>query len=285
MTSTEKTFENFDDSYTDEPVDEDARDEARAQSDTISAAECYAAENHGEDLDDETIATLKLFEDLDEEEAVAEFEAKKAATAPTATDVMIAREMRDIEELMSRHNARLGWPYNKPGKKAERKAKRSRKSDGVVVIKARREGTCPVCKGYIEIESRIAKVGGVWVCADCYDNTEESKLSEKVDEVRDRRSTEYTDSEWVGEVGKSLNVSAAKVIGRPWWRSRYGVTNCYIMITPEKNVVVWKTTSILHNVNGDPAHPGDVVRFRAKVRAHSVRDGVKQTVVERAVQK
>ncbi|QWY83557.1 hypothetical protein [Rhizobium phage RHph_X2_26] len=90
-------------------------------------------------------------------------------------------------------------------------------------------------------------------------------------EVRQRDA----DSEFVGEVGKR-ELFAVDIVGVATLASMYGDQYLHFMKDPAGNVLVYKGSAKL-------GEKGAAVRFKATIKQHNERDGIKQTVVSRPV--
>ena len=80
-------------------------------------------------------------------------------------------------------------------------------------------------------------------------------------------------SEYVGEVGQRITLKAATVALLSSWDGYYGTTWLYKFVDESGNVYIWFASR--------PCTAEDGATIRATVKEHSVRDGVKQTVVTR----
>jgi len=97
------------------------------------------------------------------------------------------------------------------------------------------------------------------------------------------------------EAAKEAKIASAQHIGivgercdfdltlkfKTTYETRFGFTTVYVMEDGANNVVVYKGSSYLTRENGDVVETGDRVKFKATVKAHGERDGVKQTIVSR----
>ena len=80
-------------------------------------------------------------------------------------------------------------------------------------------------------------------------------------------------SEYVGEVGQRITLKAATVALLASWDGYYGTTWLYKFVDERGNVFIWRSSRPFTAENG--------ATIRATVKEHSVRDGVKQTIVTR----
>lgn len=97
-------------------------------------------------------------------------------------------------------------------------------------------------------------------------------------EKQKAREIEFEDlqgSEWIGDVKDRLDFEA-KLLFTTSWEGRYGPTFLYKFLTVEGNVLVW-FASRYQNVD-----VGESYSFKATVKNHDERDGIKQTIVNRA---
>ena len=80
-------------------------------------------------------------------------------------------------------------------------------------------------------------------------------------------------SEYVGEIGQRITLKAVTVALLSSWDGYYGTTRLYKFVDESGNVYIWFASR--------PCTAEDGATIRATVKEHSVRDGVKQTVVTR----
>lgn len=80
-------------------------------------------------------------------------------------------------------------------------------------------------------------------------------------------------SNYVGVIGKRIELTAEKVELVTSWETEYGTTRLYKFTDEDGNVFVWFASKILKANNG--------TRIRGTVKNHSERDGIKQTVLTR----
>ena len=80
-------------------------------------------------------------------------------------------------------------------------------------------------------------------------------------------------SEYVGEIGQRITLKAVTVALLSSWDGYYGTTWLYKFVDESGNVYIWFASR--------PCTAEDGATIRATVKEHSVRDGVKQTVVTR----
>lgn len=87
----------------------------------------------------------------------------------------------------------------------------------------------------------------------------------------------------VGTVGERRDFDLTlkfKVI----FETQFGFTKIYGMEDDAGNVIVYKGSSYLTHPNGDALEKGDRVKFKATIKSHGERDGIKQTIVSRPKQ-
>lgn len=65
------------------------------------------------------------------------------------------------------------------------------------------------------------------------------------------------------------------------YETRFGFTKIYVMEDDAGNVVVYKGSAYLTNPDGSAPELGNRLKFKASVKAHGERDGIKQTIVSR----
>jgi len=97
-----------------------------------------------------------------------------------------------------------------------------------------------------------------------------------LDEAERRKAeaaTRDARSQFVGEVGERREFDVT-VRFSTHYETRYGVTYINVMVDDDGNIIVGKGTKKY-------GHNGERVRFVATIKQHNVRDGVKQTIVNR----
>lgn len=98
-----------------------------------------------------------------------------------------------------------------------------------------------------------------------------------------QRRADAEASDWIGSVGERIEIRAT-IEAIPTWQTAYGRTYCYLLRCGD-NRVVWYASSqmvVSQDSGSRAAEVGDVVALRCTVKAHDVRDDVRQTVVTRA---
>ncbi len=90
-------------------------------------------------------------------------------------------------------------------------------------------------------------------------------------------------SEYVGQVGKRIDVDIANMKLVTSWETQWGWTWLYKFIDTDGNVLVWFASKPFERVNEDGEYEDvtSVNRIRATVKEHSERGGVKQTIITR----
>jgi hypothetical protein len=86
----------------------------------------------------------------------------------------------------------------------------------------------------------------------------------------------------IGAIGEKMNftVTLKKIVT---WTSAFGLQFLYIMEDANQNIIIYKGKSevIEYNEHGQNNLEGDILKFTATIKEHGVRDGVKQTVIQR----
>ena len=98
-----------------------------------------------------------------------------------------------------------------------------------------------------------------------------------------RRNAERAASNYVGEVGKRIDLDIAEMKLLTSWETQWGCTWLYRFIDTNGNILVWFASKPLERVNANGAYEDvtEVHHIRATVKEHSERDGVKQTIITR----
>jgi hypothetical protein len=109
----------------------------------------------------------------------------------------------------------------------------------------------------------------------------ESRAARKA-EWADKQATANDHLQHLGAVGEKiiLTLTIKKFIT---FDSAYGVQQLAILEDADRNVVIYKGNSraINNNANGSYTAEGDTITITATVKEHGVRNGVKQTVIQR----
>ena len=109
-----------------------------------------------------------------------------------------------------------------------------------------------------------------------YAPTEYKKFLKRREEQRKREAeadAARKSSEYLGEVGKRIEVEVRDVTLVTSWETDWGMTHLYKFIDTDGNVLVWFASSMIDD--------NDVHRVKGTVKAHNERDGIKQTVLTR----
>ena len=123
------------------------------------------------------------------------------------------------------------------------------------------------CKAICDCESVDAKRFGYL----CYLPVAYDKAMEKERERMQKVSTEAM-SQYVGEVGKRVDIAVKEMRIVTSWESVYGVTFIYKILDNCSNVFTWKTSIMV---------PDEVKTLKGTVKAHSEYRGVRQTELTR----
>lgn len=101
-------------------------------------------------------------------------------------------------------------------------------------------------------------------------------------EWADKKAAIDANREHIGTVGEkiTLTLTIAHVVILD---GAFGTTFIYIMEDADKNVVIYKGTStaVLFNPEGYARGKGDTFTIIATIKEHGVREGVKQTIIQR----
>ena len=93
-------------------------------------------------------------------------------------------------------------------------------------------------------------------------------------EWKSKTAAEKAASEWIGEVGKRVEL-ALTCYHVVTLESHYGVSFLHLCKDPNGNTVVYKGSCALFPIKGEAK------LVKATIKDHGVRDGVKQTVISR----
>jgi hypothetical protein len=109
-----------------------------------------------------------------------------------------------------------------------------------------------------------------------------TQREERKAEWADKQAALNANRQHLGTVGEkiTLTLTIKKVIGL---ESVYGVTLLTILEDADNNVVIYKGNAgaVTINPNGSFYNEGDTITITATVKEHGVRNGVKQTVIQR----
>lgn len=97
------------------------------------------------------------------------------------------------------------------------------------------------------------------------------------------RNAERNTSEYVGQVGKRIDLDIADMKLVTSWETQWGMTWLYKFTDTDGNVLVWFASKPLERVNENGVYEDvtEVSHIRATVKEHNERDGVKQTIITR----
>lgn len=100
-------------------------------------------------------------------------------------------------------------------------------------------------------------------------------------EFAEKKQEEAAASNWVGEVGKRIEVVVSiKLLTS--WETQYGMTYLYKMVDENGNVFIWYASKRFGKFDPDGAWEDFLqAKIKATIKDHTERDGVKQTVVTR----
>ena len=106
-----------------------------------------------------------------------------------------------------------------------------------------------------------------------------AKLEAREAEMQQQRDT----SGYVGEIGQKIEVEVADMRLVTSWETQWGMTWLYKFTDKAGNVLVWFASKPMERVNENGVYEDvtSVSRIKATVKDHTVRDGVKQTVITR----
>lgn len=104
-----------------------------------------------------------------------------------------------------------------------------------------------------------------------YDKYIERKV---IEQQRESEKASERSSNYVGAVGEKLIVNVATVQLVTTFETQFGITYLYKMVDTNGNVFVWFASNRNDEVKGS-------ITIKGTVKAHSERDGVKQTVLTR----
>ena len=91
-------------------------------------------------------------------------------------------------------------------------------------------------------------------------------------ETRRRKEEAEKKSEWVGEVGKRIELKPVEVICVTGWETQWGYTCIYKIVDEAGNIYTWKTTKGISD---------NVKKITGTVKAHNEYRGTKQTELTR----
>ena len=90
-------------------------------------------------------------------------------------------------------------------------------------------------------------------------------------------------SDYVGQIGKRIEVDVADMQLVTSWETQWGMTWLYRFTDTDGNVLVWFASRPLERVNENGVYEDvtNVSHIRATVKEHTERDGIKQTIITR----
>jgi len=91
-------------------------------------------------------------------------------------------------------------------------------------------------------------------------------------------------SQHVGTIGdrRDFTLTVAFITG---FNTQFGFTNVIGMRDEQGNLYVYKSTAMIYNAEQKDAAKGDTLTFKATIKEHGEREGVKQTILSRPAQK
>lgn len=98
----------------------------------------------------------------------------------------------------------------------------------------------------------------------------QTKLAQ-IAEWNAEKDEERKSSEYVGKIGERITVDVAEINLITSWEGEWGLTYLYKIIDTCGNVLIWYASRTIEKAR----------KIKATIKAHSERDGVKQTVVTR----
>lgn len=105
------------------------------------------------------------------------------------------------------------------------------------------------------------------------------KMRDKMVAILDQRKAQAAEwaaqdakSSWIGEVGMRCQFTFNVTIVTSW-DGMYGTTYLHVCRDDNGNIIIYK--------GSNPWNAGDKITCMAKVKAHELREGVKQTVIQR----
>ena len=123
------------------------------------------------------------------------------------------------------------------------------------------------CKAICQCQSVEAKRFGYL----CYLPVAYDKAMER-ERKRLAKATAESASNYLGEIGKRLDISVKEMRIVTSWESIYGTTFIYKIVDESGNILTWKTSTLV---------PDEVKSLKGTVKAHSEYRGVRQTELTR----
>jgi hypothetical protein len=106
------------------------------------------------------------------------------------------------------------------------------------------------------------------------------KAKARIAEREAAKEAKAASAQHIGTVGERRDFDLTLKF-KTIYETRFGFTKIYVMEDDAGNVAVYKGSSYLTRENGDALETGDRVKFKATIKAHGERDGVKQTIISR----
>ena len=97
------------------------------------------------------------------------------------------------------------------------------------------------------------------------------------------KDAERLASEYVGQIGKRIDVDVTDMQLVTSWENQWGYTYLYKFTDINGNVLIWFASGIFGywTKDGEWVQHENINKIRATVKEHTERDGVKQTVITR----
>lgn len=109
------------------------------------------------------------------------------------------------------------------------------------------------------------------------------KAKGRIEERAAAKEARIASARHVGTIGERRDFDLTLKF-KTSFETRFGFTVVYVLEDDAGNVIVYKGTGYLTRENGDALEKGDRVKFKATIKAHGERDGIKQTIVSRPKQ-
>lgn len=106
------------------------------------------------------------------------------------------------------------------------------------------------------------------------------KAQVRIAERAAAKEAKVASAQHIGTVGERRDFELTLKF-KTMYETQFGLTKIYVMEDQAGNVVVYKGSSYLDNIDGNPSEAGDQIKFKATIKEHGSRDGIAQTIVSR----
>jgi len=109
------------------------------------------------------------------------------------------------------------------------------------------------------------------------------KAQSRIEERAAAKEAKAASAQHVGTVGERRDFDLTLKF-KTTYETQFGLTKVYVLEDDAGNTLVYKGSSYLTAPDGEAAEVGTRIKFKATIKEHGVRDGIKQTILNRPKQ-